>query len=453
MSANAASLLIVDDDDGLRRQLRWAFDGLEVFDAGDREAALSVVGREQPPVVLLDLGLPPDPDGPSEGLRTLREILSAAPETKVIVMTGQEEREYALKAIAFGAYDFYQKPLEVEILQHMIQRAVNLHALETENRRLATASAETPLTGFVTSDPETIKVCEQIRRFAAAGVTVLLIGESGTGKEVLARAVHEMSDRVDGPFVAINCAAIPENLLESELFGYEKGAFTGAVKTTPGKVELANKGSLLLDEISELPMPLQAKLLRFLQERVVERVGGRKQISVDIRVIAATNRDPRSLIEDGGFREDLFFRLSEAVVNIPPLRKRAKDVVILSHHLLERYCKELGRNLRGFTPDALAALSRHHWPGNVRELENRIKRAVVTAERGLIDVENLDLPKKPSGGARITLKQARQSAEEAAIKAAMAEAEGNISRAAKILGTSRPTLYNLLEQYKLQKPS
>ena len=466
MSAGDNALLVVDDDEGIRRQLRWALDGFSVIEAEDRGSAVARVEKDGAPVVILDLGLPPDVDGPSEGLQALEEILRIAPDTKVIVMTGQTEREYAVQAVGLGAYDFYQKPLELDALQLVVGRAMRLVELETENRRLADSAGEAaPLPGLVTSDPAMLKVCEEVKRFAAANMTILVVGESGTGKEVLARAIHDLSARARQPYVAINCAAVPDTLLESEFFGHEKGSFTGANKSVQGKVELANKGTLLLDEIGDLPLPLQAKLLRFLQERVIGRVGGRREIPVDIRVVSATNRDPQSLIEEGLFREDLYYRLSEAVVQIPPLRERPNDIIAIAQHLLGKFGKETGLASPGFTQTALSSLAGYAWPGNVRELENRIKRALVTADGGRIDDSALDLPRRAGQTGRagaegdpaaageapvLTLKEAREQAERLAVERAMAAAEGNISKASKLLETSRPTLYQLLKQHDIK---
>ncbi len=447
MDNDVKQLLIVDDDDGLRRQLRWAFDNFEVVLAEDRASAIAKMREHRMPVVLLDLGLPPDPHGPTEGLATLEALLSDDPTAKVIVMSGQTQREYAVRAVASGAYDFYQKPIEVETLNLIVQRAYHVHSLEEENRRLAASEVTTPLPGLITTNSDMLQICGDLRKFAETDVTVLLLGESGTGKEVLARAVHQLSNRRKAPFVAINCAAIPENLIESELFGHEKGAFTGAVRTTPGKVELADTGTLFLDEIGDLPLPLQAKLFRFLQERVIERVGGRRQISVNIRIVSATNKDLPKRITEGTFREELYYRLAETVINIPPLRERPDDAVVIAHHFLHTMSKEHGRVLKGFTPDALAAISSYDWPGNVRELENRVKRSVVATSGKHVGLEDLDLPIDGAEMRRTTLKQSREKAERQAISRAMTEADGNVSRAAKILDVSRPTLYQLLREY------
>ena len=463
MSEANSALLIVDDDEGIRRQLRWALDGFQVLEAKDRASAVATVKKRGVPVVVLDLGLPPDVDGPSEGLQALEEILAIAPDAKVIVMTGQTEREYAVKAVGLGAYDFYQKPLEMDALELVVGRAMRLFELEAENRRLSSGAEQaTPLPGLVGSDPSMLKVCEAVKRFAAADMTILLVGESGTGKELVARAIHDLSKRAAQPYVPINCAAVPDTLLESEFFGHEKGSFTGANKSVQGKVEMANKGTLLLDEISDLPLALQAKLLRFLQERVIERIGGRKEIPVDIRVVSATNRDPQQLIDEGRFREDLYYRLSEAVVQIPPLRERPNDIIAISQHLLGRFARETGIASSGFTQDALSGLASYDWPGNVRELENRVKRALVTADGARIDLAALDLPRGDAEGNGaeasaavpdlpvLTLKEAREQAERDAVERAMIAAGGNISKAAKLLETSRPTLYQLLKLHDIR---
>jgi two-component system NtrC family response regulator len=445
-----SKLLVVDDDQGLRGQLRWAFDDREVLLAGDRREALAEVKKEKPSVVLLDLGLPPDPHGPTEGLATLEGILSLAPETKIIVMSGQTQRDYAVQAVARGAYDFYQKPIEIETLGLIVRRAFHLFSLEDENRTLMRSAAKMPLPGLVTANPKMLEICQQLRRFASSDVTILLLGESGTGKELFARAAHSLSKRARKPFIAINCAAIPEHLLESELFGHEKGAFTGAIKTTPGKVEMADGGTLFLDEIGDLPLPLQAKLFCFVQERVIERVGGRRQIAVDLRIVCETNQELPKLISSGVFREELYWRLAEATIQIPPLRERPDDAVVLAHHLLRQMAAEQGRSIRGFAPEALAAISSYSWPGNVRELENRIKRAVVAAQSSSVQLRDLDLAGGQESAAIMTLKQSRDKAERHAVTQAMIESQGNVSRAAKLLDISRPTLYQLLREHDIK---
>jgi len=439
-------LLIIEDDAGLQRQLRWAYDDYEVVVAVDRREAIDAVRAEEPAVVTLDLGLPPDPDGVSEGFATLAEILRLKPDTKVIVASGHGARESALRAIAEGAWDFYQKPIDIDALGLIVARAFHVHALEDENRRLASVPREA-LGGLITASPEMLKVTGMIERVASADVSVMLLGASGTGKEVLARGLHEKSGR-KGQFVAINCAAIPETLLESELFGHEKGAFTGAVKTTEGKIELADRGTLFLDEIGDVPLPLQVKLLRFLQERVIERVGGRKPIAVDTRIVCATHQDVDAMVASGSFREDLYYRLAEIVVRIPSLAERTGDPVLLAKHFLHHYAKTMNRPVTGLSPDALSAIDAWGWPGNVRELENRMKRAVIMADGKSVTAIDLDLAERDTPDP-INLKAVRESADRKAIRHALARAEGNISNTAKLLGISRPTLYDLLKNYDL----
>jgi two-component system NtrC family response regulator len=443
-------LLVVEDDEGLQRQLKWAYEGYRVVCAGDRKSAIEALRANEPAVVTLDLGLPPDPDGTDEGFATLEEILKLKPDTKVIVATGHGARESALKAIAMGAYDFYKKPVDIDDLGLIVARAFHLHAIEDENRRLETGAAGTVLGSIVTAAPEMLKVAKTIERVASADVSVMLLGASGTGKELLARAVHEKSGR-KGEFIAINCAAIPENLLEAELFGYERGAFTGAVKSNVGKIELAEGGTLFLDEVGDIPLPLQVKLLRFLQERVIERIGGRQPIAVDTRIVCATHQDLEAMIADGRFREDLYYRLAEIVVKIPSLAERPGDAVLLARHFVNRFGRELNPKVQALSADALAAIDGYAWPGNVRELENRIKRAVIMADGRTIAVDELDLPgTEPGQQDLINLRAVREVADRKAIRQAMSRTDNNISGAAKLLGISRPTLYDLLKQYRLQ---
>jgi two-component system, NtrC family, response regulator len=447
-----AKLLIVEDDEGLQRQLRWAYDDYDVLVASDRTSAIDMLRLAEPAVVTLDLGLPPDPDGVSEGFATLETILSLKPDTKVIVASGHGARESALRAISSGAYDFYQKPVDIDQLGLIVRRAFQLHGIEGENRRLEAQVGDdrTVLGTMITAAPEMMKVARTIERVANADVSVMLLGASGTGKELLARGLHQASTRRERGFVAINCAAIPENLLEAELFGYEKGAFTGAIKTTEGKIELAAGGTLFLDEVGDIPLPLQVKLLRFLQERVIERIGGRKPIPVDTRIVCATHQDLPAMIAAGSFREDLYYRLAEIVVRIPRLAERHGDATLLAKHFLNRFAKEMNPQVKGFAPSALAAINDHPWPGNVRELENRMKRAVIMAEGKLITAEDLDLGTPEPDGLAVNLKAAREEADRKAIRQALARTEGNISNTAKLLGISRPTLYDLLKQYGLQ---
>ena len=443
-------LLVVEDDEGLQRQLKWAYEGYEVVCAGDRKSAIEALRIHEPSVITLDLGLPPDPDGTEEGFATLAEILRLKPDAKVIVASGHGARESALKAIAMGAYDFYKKPVDIDDLGLIVARAYHLHEIEQENRRLETGAAANVLGSIVTGAPEMLKVAKTIERVATADVSVMLLGASGTGKELLARAVHEKSGR-KGDFIAINCAAIPENLLEAELFGYERGAFTGAVKSNVGKIELAQGGTLFLDEVGDIPLPLQVKLLRFLQERVIERIGGRQPINVDTRIVCATHQNLEAMIADGRFREDLYYRLAEIVVKIPSLAERSGDAALLARHFVNRFGRELNATAQLLAPDAITAIDAYNWPGNVRELENRIKRAVIMADGKSVTAADLDLGRSASDEPLpINLRAAREVADRKAIHQAMSRSENNISGAAKLLGVSRPTLYDLLKQYRLQ---
>ncbi|WP_293883738.1 PEP-CTERM-box response regulator transcription factor [Sphingomonas sp.] len=446
MSAIKRKLLIVEDDEGLQRQLRWAYDDYEVIVAGDRASAIAALRAEEPDVVTLDLGLPPEPDGTAEGFATLDAILALKPDTKVIVASGHGARESALRAIAAGAYDFYQKPVDIDELGMIVARAFHLHAIEAENARLAEVSGGGVLGGLITGAPEMLKVARTIERVANADVSVMLLGASGTGKELLARGVHDSSGRKTGAFVAINCAAIPETLLESELFGHEKGAFTGAVKTTEGKIEQAEGGTLFLDEIGDVPLPLQVKLLRFLQERVIERIGGRKAIPVNTRIVCATHQNLETMIAEGRFREDLYYRLAEIVVTIPSLAERPGDAVLLARHFVARYA-HMNPQVKGLAPDALTAIDQWGWPGNVRELENRMKRAVIMADGKMVTAGDLDLPMNDGEPDIINLKAVRDAADGQAIRRALGRTDGNISNAAKLLGVSRPTLYDLLKSH------
>ena len=452
MTSDKAKLLIVEDDEGLQRQLRWAYDDYDVLIASDRTAAIDLLRAHEPAVVTLDLGLPPDPDGVSEGFATLETMLSLKPDTKVIVASGHGARESALRAIASGAYDFYQKPVDIDQLGLIVRRAYQLHGIEQENRRLEERVGEdrTVLGTMITAAPEMLKVARTIERVANAAVSVMLLGASGTGKELLAKGLHQASNRRGGAFVAINCAAIPENLLEAELFGYEKGAFTGAIKTTEGKIELAQGGTLFLDEVGDIPLPLQVKLLRFLQERTIERIGGRKPIAVDTRIVCATHQDLPAMIAAGSFREDLYYRLAEIVVTIPTLAERHGDAVLLAKHFLNRFAKEMNPAVKGFTPAAVSAIAGWPWPGNVRELENRMKRAVIMADGKLITPEDLDLATGDDEALPVNIKAVREEADRRAIRKALARTENNISGSARLLGISRPTLYDLLRQYGIQ---
>jgi two-component system NtrC family response regulator len=447
MSDSARKLLIVEDDPGIQNQLRWCFEEYDVKLAGDRASAIAELRRHEPPVVLQDLGLPPDDSGVEEGLATVREILTLAPHTKVVVVTGHGDQNNAVRAVGLGAYDFYQKPVDVDTLQLIVSRAYQLYELEAENRRLAEAQGSSTLDGVIATSDAMLKVCRKIEKVAPTSATTLLQGESGTGKELLARAIHALSLRKAGPFVAINCAAIPDTLLESELFGFEKGAFTGATKQTPGKIEVANGGTLFLDEIGDMPLALQSKLLRFLQERTVERLGGRTEISVDVRVVCATNKDLKQQMAAGLFRDDLYYRVSEITVDIPPVRERHGGRILLARNLLTRFAKQESRSLKGFSDDAQDAIDSYAWPGNVREMENRIKAAVIMAEGKFVTAEDLGLA--AGNGANLNLRVVRQEAESRAIRESLVRASGNISRAAELLGISRPTLYDLMQKYEI----
>jgi two-component system NtrC family response regulator len=450
-TAKPRPLLIVEDDPSLQKQIRWAFDRFEALLADDRESALNQIRRHRPPVVTMDLGLPPDADSVSEGFLLLEQILAIAPETKVIVLTGQNDQANALRAVGLGAYDFFSKPFEPEILGLTIDRAFRLHDLQQENRRLQSLHQPDALGGIITRDPKMLKICRTIEKVATTNATVLLLGESGTGKELFARGLHQSSARQDKRFVAINCAAIPENLLESELFGYEKGAFSGAGKTTLGKIETAQSGTLMLDEIGDLPLSLQSKLLRFLQERVIERVGGRQEIPVDVRIVCATHQDLKTHIRDGRFREDLFYRLAEIVVDIPPLRDRIGDAALLAHSFVRRFADEQKRGNLVLGDDAAQAIAKHTWPGNVRELENCMKRAVIMSEGSTLTATDIGLDSEASPeDSSLDLRAVRENAERGAIHAALGRSDGNILRAAEILGVSRPTLYDLMHKYGLK---
>jgi len=446
MSEEKPTLLIVEDDPGLQSQLKWHFEQYNVVIAVTREEALACLRRERPAVILQDLGLPPDDEGVEEGFATLTESLRIDPSLKIIVMTGHADVDNALRAVAGGAYDFYQKPVETEVLDLIVQRAFQMHHLEARLKNLQ-EQQQSPLNGVIAGSPPMLAICKTIEKIAPTNVTTLLLGESGTGKEVLAKATHNLSNRLDGRFIAINCAAVPENLIESELFGYEKGAFTGASKTTPGKVETAHKGTLFLDEIGDMPLHLQAKLLRFLQERSIERVGGRKEIEVDVRVLCATNKNLEAMVAEGTFREDLYYRISEITIEIPPLRERQGDKILLARVLLDKYAKEHQSQVTGFSPAAAAAIEAFDWPGNVRELENKIKRAVIMSDDKLVQTDDLGLDEADS--LSINLKTVRSNAEKGAIRTALSISNGNISTAAKLLGITRPTLYDLMEKHQL----
>jgi len=449
---NNKKILIVEDDPGLQKQMKWSFEGFEIFIAGNREDALKIVTKEKPSVATVDLGLPPDPEGSTEGLATVEQILLINPNIKIIVVSGNDERINAVQAVARGAYDFYQKPIDSTLLNQIVTRAYHVYELEEDNRRLTLEQFEMPMEGMITNSPSMQSVCQRVEKVAPSDATVLLLGDSGTGKEVCARALHGMNPAINGRFVAINCAAIPENLLESELFGYEKGAFTGATKSTPGKIEYAEGGTLFLDEMGELPLSLQAKLLRFLQERVVERIGGRDEIPVNVRIICATHQNLEEKIKNGEFREDLYYRINEIPITIPPLRDRDGDALLLARTFFDQINKQQGKKLKGFSNDALSAIEAHEWPGNVRELKNRIKRAVIMADGKHITAADLELNSLQESDRTnsFDLREVREVAERAVISKALTHTNGKVSPAAELLGVSRPTLYDLMQKLNIQ---
>jgi two-component system NtrC family response regulator len=452
MTEKKQKLMIIEDDQGLQRQLKWSYDDFEVFCASNRAEAISVMRAEEPDVVTLDLGLPPDPDGVTEGFNTLSELLRLKPDTKIIVASGNNSQDAARDAISAGAWDFYKKPVDIDELHLIVRRAFHVRDLEMQNQKaqMPDVGGETLFGSIVTASPEMLKAARTVERVANTAASVLLLGASGTGKELLARGLHDASDRKDKPFVAINCGAIPENLLESELFGHEKGAFTGAIKTTEGKIEIANGGTLFLDEVGDIPMALQVKLLRFLQERVIERIGGRKPIPVDVRIVSATHRNVNQMITDHSFREDLYYRLAEISVHIPTLAERTGDAVLLAKHFLARFAREMNPQIKGFASSALTAIDQWEWPGNVRELENRVKRAVIMTDSKFVTVDDLQFALPDDDELPLNLKAAREATDRKVIGRAIARTDGNISNAAKLLGVSRPTLYDLLKQYDLQ---
>lgn len=450
MAKSDEPLLVVENDADLCNQLRRCLRGYRVLSANGPAEATETMRAVEPPVVLFDLGLPAGRGGAEQGGAALGEMLRRWPRAKVVVIAAGDEREYALKAVDDGAYDFCEKPLEIDAVRQVVARARKLYQIEEENRRLVRASL-TPLPGIIATSPAMLEVCRLIERLARVSATVLLLGESGTGKEVLARALHALGPRADRRFVAINCASIPESLLESELFGYERGAFTGAIRRNTGRIEYADGGTLFLDEVADLPLPLQGKLLRFLQERVVERLGGRGEIPVDVRVVAATHDDLEAMIAAGTFREDLYYRLCEISVRIPPLRERSGDAALLAHTLLRQYARSDGRAVTGFTVDALAAIDAYAWPGNVRELENVVRRAVILAEDREVSASHLGLDAADDGAGRpLRLRDARNEAERATVARALGLANGNIVRAAELLGVSRPTVYALLNKFGMR---
>jgi len=453
--SDKSTLVIIEDDKGLQNQMRWSFDTHEVVLAGDRASAVKSIVDHQPAVVTLDLGLPPDPANASEGLAALDEILALAPHTKVIVVTGNDDHSVALQAIASGAYDFCQKPVDIELLKLIVSRAENLAALEQENRELQKkTTGDGPFSQIIGSSPEINQVLRTAEKVAASDASILILGESGTGKELVAQALHQASSRHDQPMVAINCSAIPGELIESELFGYEKGAFTGATKTTAGKVERADGGTLFLDEIGDMPIALQSKILRFLEARVFERIGGREEINVDVRIICATHQDIQGLISEQQFREDLYYRIGEIEIVIPPLRDRGSDIPVIARSFLNQFARQQKSDIRGFTDDALQALGNHRWPGNIRELKNTIKRATIMCDGKRISATDLGLENDATAehpALNYDLKQVRADAERTAVNNALNSTDGKISAAADLLGVTRPTLYALMEKLEITK--
>ena len=441
-------LLVIEDDLGLQKQLKWTFECYQVIIAGNKTEAIAALRRYMPSVVTLDLGLPPDSANASVGLEILIDILKLAPTTKVIVVTGNDDRENAVFAVAMGAYDFYQKPIDGDVLNLIIKRAFQLSELEKEHLKLQQKTNE-PLVGIIASCEKMQELGRKIEKIAPTKVSALLLGESGTGKELFAKAIHGLSDRKEKPFVAVNCAAIPENLLESELFGYEKGAFTGASQQTKGKIEYANKGTFFLDEIGDLSLSLQSKLLRFLQERTIERIGGRQEIAIDVRIICATHQNLEILIKEGKFRSDLYYRISEITFNIPPLREREGDALTIAAVFLRRFSELNNKKIKSFTKEAAIAIENYLWPGNVRELENIIKRAVIMTDDVQISLEDLDLGDNSETMMPLNLKGVRDMAETQAIRRALSYSNNNISNTARLLGITRPTLYTLFEKHKI----
>lgn len=468
----SSKLLIVDDEESIRKQLEWAFkNDFTVIEAASPEEALEAVKSNHPDLMILDLALTGDPEN-LEGFSILESALLIDPRIKIIVVTGHDERKNALAAIAKGAYDFYAKPLEIEELKVIMKRGESLLSLERENERLRKAAGEEhEFEGIIAMSPPMLETFDTVKRVAPTDVNVLITGESGTGKELIAKAIHQKSSRRSKPFVPINCGAIPENLLESELFGHEKGSFTGAHMTRPGKFETADGGTIFLDEIGELSPNLQVKLLRFLQDHIIERIGGREPIRVDVRIIAATNRDLRIMIEERTFREDLYYRINTIGINLPPLSGRGEDILLLGMHFLHRYNTEFSKNIRGFSDAALKSIYGYGWPGNVRELENRVKRAVIMSPRKVIGPDDLDLQEsaeeegapapgagkgvRPDSGAfePTTLREARDRVERRLLTGSLLRTSGNVSAAAQELGVSRPTLHDLLKKHGIDPQS
>lgn len=446
------NLLIVEDDEELRRQYRWMFPAYQPHLVGSRQEAVALLGRERVAVAVVDLGLPPNPNDATEGFATLVAIREISPDTKVIVATGQGSRANALKAIELGAFDFFEKPVEPEVLRFVVDRARRQFDLEVENRRLGEERTSSPIGGIIGSSPQMTSLLRIVEKVASTDIAVLLLGESGTGKELLANAVHRLSSRSRGPFVPISCAAIPEALLESELFGHEKGAFTGAIRQSIGKIESANGGTLFLDEIGDVSLAMQVKLLRFLQNRIVERVGGRQAIQVDVRIVCATHQDLPRLIAEERFREDLYYRINEVAVHVPPLRERTGDIGLLANYFLKKFTAEFARPARAFSAEALSAMAAQSWRGNVRELENRVKRATIMAPGPIVGADDLELSAPVEAKPLLNLREARFDAEARVLRQALAQTGSNVSQAAKLLGVSRPTLYDLMRQHGLAAP-
>jgi two-component system NtrC family response regulator len=448
------NLLIIDDDEEIRSQMKWALvSDYEVRLAEDRPTGLESFREHRPRVVLLDLGLPPHPGNPQEGLEALSELLALDPRAKVIIATGQNEKEVALSAIGLGAYDFLAKPVDTDELKIILKRAFHIAQLEEEYRKMEQVLRADTFEGMLGGSPQMLEVFASIRKVATTDASVLILGESGTGKEMAALAIHRRSPRKDGPFVAINCGAIPENLLESELFGHEKGSFTGAHAQRMGRVETANNGTLFLDEIGELPLALQVKMLRFLQEQRIERIGGRKEIPINSRVIAATNTDLTKAMQAGIFREDLYYRLAVVTIKLPPLRERTADTRLLAQAFLKKFSRDMDKGAKKFSKDAVQAIEGYGWPGNVRELENRVKRAIIMADGPAVTATDLELSSDAARVAPRTLKEAREEVERTMVLDALHRHNGKISPAATELGISRPTMYELMEKLNIQRPN
>ena len=445
-------LLIIDDDEDLRTQMKWALTSdYDIYLAEDRPSAIALINKEQPAVITLDLGLPPNPAGVEEGFAVLDHILDEYGNTKVIIITGRGEKEHALRAVGKGAYDFFYKPIELDELKVVLKRAFHVSQLEQEQRELRQRLSGDTFEGMIGTSTKMQDVFSAIRKVATTDAPVLIRGESGTGKELVARAIHRLSIRASRPFIPINCSAIPENLIESELFGHEKGTFTGAHVQRKGRFEMAERGTLFLDEIGDLPLTLQVKLLRFLQEKTIERVGGREQIEVDTRIVAATNRDLEEAMRKAMFRDDLFYRISVINISLPPLRERSADIVLLAKAFLDRYANESRKKIKGFSSQVIEALERYTWPGNVRELENRIKRSVIMSEGKKITLEDLEMQSVAGVKENILLKDARENLEKELILKAIARNENNLTKAASDLGISRPTLYDLMGKLGIPK--